>query len=688
MRTTALWILALAAQAAAGVELYVSPAGDDASPGTRARPLRTLARARDTLRTARGGGRGPATVWIAGGVYRLAETFELGERDSGAKGGPVVYRAAGGEAPRLIGGRAIRAADFQPVTDPAVRKRLDPAATGKVVQLDLRALGVRHAGPWPDRFTGDGGIVELFFDGRRMPLARWPNEGWTTIRTVLDSGVWTGPSRRGGTFVYRTDRPARWDPADGLWLKGFWRVPWQPETVRVASIDTTRRTITHARAVGGGLGSKYTPEVHGTRKGSGKENWIALNVLEEIDRPGEWCIRFRAGLLYFWPPAPTEKATVLISDTLDPLVRLKDASHVTLRGLTFEASLGNGVEVSGGSGCLLAGCTLRNLGRTGVVLRGGERHGVRSCDLHDLGHGGVYVSGGDRLKLVPAGHAVVNNHIHHFGRIKTTYAPAIQMGAYGFDAVGCRAAHNLIHHAPHAAVLYGGNDNVFEYNRVHHVALDSGDVGAFYTWHDWTSRGNVIRHNFIHDSPRCNAVYLDDGDSGDAVIGNVIVRTGCGPFIGGGHDNVVRDNLIVACERGIHLDDRGVARGYNLSHARLVGQVRRVRHTEPPWSRRYPEMRDLLTFHPDWPTGNVVERNVTVGCGKALHLGGKAERFRFSRIGGNLDLPAGEGGFVDPAAMNYAPREDSPIRRKLPGFPPIPFGKIGLVRDAYRTKLP
>ncbi|NQT88654.1 right-handed parallel beta-helix repeat-containing protein, partial [bacterium] len=561
----------------------------------------------------------------------------------------------------------VKASDFRPVTDPAILKRLDPAARGKVVQLDLAALGIQHTGPWPDRFTDGGGIAELFFNSRRMPLARWPNTGYTTIKTVLDNG----DENRGGTFVCRTDRPARWAEAvkEGLWLDGFWRVPWQPETIRIAAIDTTKRTITHAAPVGGGLGSKYSKTVNGLRAGSGKENWFAVNVLEELDRPGEWCLRFATKTVYFWPPAQLEGADILITDLKEPMVRVRGASGVLFRGITFTGGLGDGVHFEGGEGNLAAGCTFRNLGGTGVIVRGGKKHEVWCCDLHDLGHGGIYVTGGDRKTLENAEHRVINNHIHHVGQVKRTYAPAIKVGAYGWDAVGCLVRNNLIHDLPHAAILYGGNNNILELNEIFRVALDSGDVGAFYTWHDWTSRGNVVRHNLITDSPGANGVYMDDGDSGDTVTGNVFVRMACGPFVGGGHDNIVRGNLSIECAKGIHIDDRGVARGYNLEHARLVGQVKKMNPKQPPWSERYPEMVDILEKHPDWPTGTVIEQNVTARCKKPIHISGKKEHYAFTTIKDNRDQP-------DAKLPDAAKALDIPVER------------IGLMIDYFRHSLP
>ena len=45
-------------------------------------------------------------------------------------------------------------------------------------------------------------------------------------------------------------------------------------------------------------------------------------------------------------------------------------------------------------------------------------------------------------------------------------------------------------------------------------------------------------------------------------------------------------------------------------------------------------------------------------------------------------------GFVDPEKMNFQLKDDSPVYRQIPGFQRIPFEKIGLVRDEYRTTSP
>ena len=165
---------------------------------------------------------------------------------------------------------------------------------------------------------------------------------------------------------------------------------------------------------------------------------------------------------------------------------------MTLRGLTIENSRGDGMLVEESEHNLVAGCTIRNIGGTGVTVRGGRQNGVVSCDVY-LVDSGLYIDGGDRATLTPAGNYATNNHIHDFSRLSRTYAPAIRL-----TGVGNRADHNLIHDAPHMAVGFGGNENVMEFNEVHDVCRETGDVGVFYIGRDWTTRGNEVRYNFVH----------------------------------------------------------------------------------------------------------------------------------------------------------------------------------------------
>lgn len=670
------------------VRLFVAPDGRDSHDGTSpARAFASLQRARDEIRHLKAAGPlppGGVTVELAGGVYPLAKSFTLTEADAGTEGAPIVYRAADGAKVQLLGGRVLDLARFQPVTDPAILRRLDPAARDHVVTLSVPELGLRHAGPFPPVFSDSGGLFELFWDGRRLPLARWPNEGWTTMQRAVVNGDAQTP----GTFEYLGDRPQRWLGNPAIWLKGQWRVGWEDPAIRVAAIDPAARTIRLAAGLHLGIGNKYTrPD------GNGKEPWCAINLLEEIDRPGEWAVDFTDGRLYLWPPAAAGE--LIVSQLAEPLISVTGAARVQFIGLTLEGSLGDGIAVERSDAVLIAGCTLRNLARSGIILNG--RHcRVESCDLYRLGAGGILVSGGDKATLTPSENSILNNHIHDYGVLKAMYSAAIDVGFGGSSnargqrvAVGVRVAHNLIHDAPRDAVLVSGQDHVFEYNEIYRCGFASADVGAFYSWLDWTIRGVTIRHNYIHDT--VGGVNPDDGASGFTVCGNVFVGPRTGVWIASGPDHVVVNNIFVKDEGPVYgMDDRGVSRGY-AKNPKLIEPLEAVKPGQPPWSVRFPEVAALRQNSPELPLRNRFERNLIVmKSGEPMLLKLSAANRDDPRLLQAADnfVTKDDPGFVGAAAGNFALRPDAVAFAKIPGFKPIPFDQIGLQVDRYRRRLP
>ena len=101
-------LLCLATSVSA-TELYVSPGGNDADPGTAERPLATLTGARNAIRAlkTRSPLSEPVHVKIAGGIYTLDEPLLLEPQDSGTPQAPITYQALPGARPEFRGGRVI-----------------------------------------------------------------------------------------------------------------------------------------------------------------------------------------------------------------------------------------------------------------------------------------------------------------------------------------------------------------------------------------------------------------------------------------------------------------------------------------------------------------------------------------------------------------------------------------------------
>ena len=126
-------------------------------------------------------------------------------------------------------------------------------------------------------------------------------------------------------------------------MHGYWSWDWANSYERVASLDRDTRLLKTASPHG----------LYGFRKG---QRFHFLNVLEELDQPGEWFLDRAAGVLYFWPPTGAgEDFTAVLSLLDQPLLRLTGVSHVTFQGLTLEATRADAVVIRGGAGDRILG---------------------------------------------------------------------------------------------------------------------------------------------------------------------------------------------------------------------------------------------------------------------------------------------------------------------------------------------
>ena len=659
---------------AQSVTLHVAQNGDDGNPGTRDKPLATLERARNAVRELKkqpgGTAAGGITVDVQAGLYAMDATLELGAEDSGTADAPVIYRAAPGAEVRLSGGRTI--SGFEPVSDAALLKRLDPSARSSVVVADLKAQGITEYGEPAGGFGyrgPPGKFAELFFNDRPMTIARWPNDGFIKVGDLRGGQPKDVRGTKGdklGKFVCPYDRVERWLDEPDLWLHGWWFWDWADQRQKVASIDPETKVITLADPQHG----------YGYRKGMW---YYAFNALSELDQPGEWCIDRENGLLYFWPPDSVESGRAVLCQ-VETLVRLKDVSHITLQGFIMENCRTTAVVASGGAGCRFVGCTFRNLSGWAVRISGSTGSGVAGCDIYETGEGGIALSGGDRKTLTPSGLYAENNHIHHFSRWNRILRPGI-----GMHGVGIRASHNLIHDAPHMAIQFSGNDNIIEHNEIHSVCYESNDAGAIYAGRNWTMRGTVIRYNYLHhisgfEGRGCVGVYLDDMFAGVHIYGNVFYDVTRAAFIGGGRDNIVENNLFVDCKPALHIDSRalGWASGSVQPNGTMHKGLQAVPYQGELWRQRYPKLVNVWEDEPAKPKGNIVARNICWGGHWDEVHSVARELTTFTDNVVETGRP-----FLD---VTFQVRPDHPAWQA--GFKRIPFEDIGLLRDEARASWP
>ncbi|MHB8636125.1 MAG: right-handed parallel beta-helix repeat-containing protein [Fimbriimonadaceae bacterium] len=570
-------------------------------------PIKTLGGGLDEARRIHRNNQEPVEIRVATGDYRIESTVSLTAQDSNVR---IV--GVGPSLPKFIGGKWLN--QWHSVNNRAILARLTPDARTHVQECDLTGDdAISNLGELTERGfdhpTVDAGL-ELFFDHKPMQLARYPNSdapdgGFLRITRVAN----------GDEITYPGDEPRRWQPSDDIWALGYWQFDWAESYERVTRLDTHRRTAEFRAA------HFSYPPLPGRR-------FYFLNVLEELDEPGEWYLDRTTRKVYFWPPFPIERGEVIASTLDGPMFKEDGASNVEISGLDLEAGRGGGVDIAGGSHDWLRNCVVRNFGTFGVSIINAPGSGVSGCDLTGLGDYGIQLSGGDRKTLSPGNLVAEDNHIWAYSRWRRTYQPAVIM--YG---VGNVARHNLIHDAPHQAILISGNDHVVEYNDIANVCQETGDAGAIYMGRDTTMRGDIIRFNRFHDlTPHVStagnfteviAVYLDDCWAGTTIYGNIFDVRGDGVMLGGGRDNTIANNVFLDCHPSIHFDARG--KGWAAKFFAPSGEwsfykkIADMNVSRPPYSTRYPRLANILSEDAAFPAGNTVDANVCLG-GQWLRL--------------------------------------------------------------------
>ena len=321
--------------------------------------------------------------------------------------------------------------------------------------------------------------------------------------------------------------------------------------------------------------------------------------------------------------APLPEAAAV--SVLGSVLVLDGVSHTRFANLTLATAQGEVVMATAVSAVTFSNLTVANAGG-GCFSLSGANVSVSGLAVSGCGAAAVSVSGGSATTLEPANITVRGCSVTDFARVRRTYEPGVH-----FDCVGCLVANNTITHAPHAAIQGGGNDNVFEHNRIAHACYGSIDVGAFYVGRSWAQRGNVVRFNrFEHIRPTerlaqqsCsqNAFYLDDQMSGYAFYENPIVNATTGVLLGGGRRNHIHDNVFLSNDKDVAFDDRGLTWQQttcqqNCTHAYPPGStscfynaLAAVNYKQPPYATRYPEIVNIYEDHPCLPVGNVIENN-------------------------------------------------------------------------------
>jgi Right handed beta helix region len=518
------------------VELHVdATSASTTGTGSKDAPFRSIKQARDSIRTARSKNtaKGNVVVHIHAGTYEQTEPLVFESDDGGDGKYTVTYRAAGGEKPVIVGGRRL---------------------TGWTKHNDtIYKLAV------PEVKRGAWDAEVLIENGAPATKARFPNEGY--LKSASGKGRSTLVVKPGSV----PDLAGGADAQVVIWAGH----DWFANVVPIKSIDATSNTFQLDGETSQGIVAD--------------DRFFVQGALSLLDRPGEFYVDRAVGVVYYWPKALPIESQEIYAPNLRNVVVFKGATAenpvrsmrvegLRLLGSTFarafreqdktwnqpaEANRFGLVSLTNAENIELVGNEISAAGFSGVsILENTQNITIKLNHIHDTGYHGILAVGAD-VGTVVAGQQVANNkshtiegnHIHHVGRIVGHSA-----GIFLFQSGENKITRNEIHHSPRYGIgmkgsprwdmmkdlTFGGvkvtwenhwgfltgRNNVFAFNDIHHVVLDSDDAGAITFW--GTGRNNQVRSNVVHDlnfsvsSGLGQAIYLDEASDYTIVDGNLM----------------------------------------------------------------------------------------------------------------------------------------------------------------------
>ena len=723
-------------------EWHVSPHGDATGNGTLAEPFAMPLQARDAIRAYRKENPDSSeshTVILHTGRYPINETLELGDGDGGRQGAPVVYRAKAGAAVTFHGGTGVNTQRFRTMS-PTEAGRLMEAAREHVVVAEVEDLSILEA-----LGRGHGRYGMLVENEHTLQLARWPNRGFVHLDEVVDMGPtlrWLTRGEKppaysyekpvGGRFTlledanfdaWRAELERTRDVRQGGYLSNDWTED-KNQVARISGdgviqlLDATRYGIGGVRYRGGFADPSDEPRFLKHRR------LYFMNLLCELDMPGEWYFDRNEKKLYLWPISKNLKDTRLTVPGGPALVELSNASHVVIRDIVFENGGRLGLSIDGGSHVTIAGCTFRNFTGKAIEIEGGQNHTVNACTVYNV-QSGLTIRGGELRTLKQCNHKVINSEFKRFrGR-----------GYGGIGLMGCGIEfRNNLYHSMNAAIKYEGAYIRFANNEFYNVGWEMGDWNVLYQGADKWCNGNIVENNFFHhmmEEPGRHpivAVRNDDGGTGTTYRSNLFYKTGRGAIAFGGPNNHILDNIVLETSllwwtARLPTSDEAIRREYALIAEEFesgryprggkedaiynVEQVVGKRGWEkPPWSTAFPAFARYMNenpfaqsygsmlnnYHnrvdPDRPYGVV---HIHKHWALPARDGDEAERPTSmadmpTTFKHNAPMPIDLAAtFRDPSKLDFRLK---PGVRLQPGFRAIDPSSVGLFESAYRPDPP
>lgn len=534
--------------------IYVSPSGNDADPGTLARPVKTLTKARDLVQPRTASMSSDIVVYLRGGTYPVTSTVTFGSADSGKNGFSVKYLAYPGERPVITGGQPIRG-----------WKVFDASKN------IYSASGVTT----PFR--------QLYVNGVKAIRARSPNLG---SNGALAFNRITGADDTAQNIQVSSAEVSSWNNFTKVEMHLM--TGWGDNTLRLASVTTSGNTayLKIQSPESTILFVRPFPHLGGQFGGFTRHVYYFENALELLDQPGEWYLDETANVLYYKPRTGEDLTTAtVVAPMVETVLSVNGAStsdqaeYLWFQGLTFAHSTylrpsqsgfldgqagqynltatadnkqtvgrpAAGVSVTNANHIHFEGNLFTQMAATGLdFVSGTHDDTIIGNAFTDIGGSGISIgkfTASDTTEYHVPYDPSDKNEICTRDTIKDNYIDNVTteiQGACGIAAgypADLDLEHNEVGYTNYTGISVGFGwtsspnamtNNTINYNNVHHVVQILADGASIYTLSNQQPMSS-LQYNYVHDYATStwadygsNGLYMDEQTSGYTVAHNVM----------------------------------------------------------------------------------------------------------------------------------------------------------------------
>ncbi len=687
------------------IQIFVSPTGSDHGKGTIDSPFKTLQKAVSALSSYddRSGG---AVIWLREGDYTFESTLTVPRSLSGTDDAPLYISAYNGEEVNIYGGNAITAYSQSAANDEAARGRISDKYISNIRVVDVKGKNVNYA-------ITTAGVPMAQIDGKDYQPARWPNNGYVqfaryeaddAVAGVVDTGdctqivegvPQTSQWVNGFEFAMATRRPLNWQNDGNIWFYGRMSVDWGWAYYQVKEFDAS---IPSCRSVNPSWwGCRYVPY----------SDHYFLNIMEEIDAPGEMYFDKVNEKLYFYPYSDYTDDTpvkLVVPNQMDTVINVDNLDNCVVNGINFLNASSIGLTVTGRKN-MVQNCTFRDCGSYGLRMNGVESGVVNNKFLSC--YSGMYFDSSIIQGSSEGREGAALNETHNF--VQNNYFEHIPYRAlyWGNENPETVTSNNTFNAVGDVAVF--GNertfDSVIEYNYFVGCAQTTADCGDIYYGNARDSlKRNLFRYNIFRGDSECgysgaSGLYYDNFPHNTYTYSNIFVDKRL--KLNGGVDNAAYNNILIGTR---YFKDKPMIENNtyfipggpfdSFFNSRYLGTSRMFEYWYQQTSRaKYlynyrvdNELRDRIKKYSTYvdpsrtkdtvlpeetlartPHDNYYKNNLAVNSSIDYIVDKE-----YDTVSENNWRTDTDPGFVDAANGNFDLRDDSIVYEKIPGFEKLP----------------